>query len=332
MANRAATSGLFGFDFQTNAAIVIMLEHIRDVETIRLEGKEDIEILLNDNSYILSQAKAVVKSSTDFNNVKRNLKNALISLSDTASSRSKIKQLVYITNSPNPFNEKIPNTIFYGEAHREYKSLPEPLQLVIRKYLSEITPSLDPSKLMLQILPFETDNDTERYKCVIKEVENFIYKLGNIRVPKDELHGIWVKDIFKSGTRNDQELRLTKKDIIWPVIVFATNDMNYDEFDCDDSEIEEINILYKDLINNSCEKYEFITKILCSYNGFQSDKKHRERMENFIKIKYKDYLYILEGNNLSIAKEIKIKLLQIIIRNILCKRIQINNIKNSVNL
>ena len=43
MANRTATSVLFGFDFQANAAIVLMLENIKDMTSIRLEGAEDIE-------------------------------------------------------------------------------------------------------------------------------------------------------------------------------------------------------------------------------------------------------------------------------------------------
>ena len=50
MANRTATSVLFGFDFQANAAIVLMLENIKDMTSIRLEGAEDIEINLNDGS------------------------------------------------------------------------------------------------------------------------------------------------------------------------------------------------------------------------------------------------------------------------------------------
>ena len=37
MTNRAATSVLFGFDFQANAAIVLMLENIKDMSSIRLE-------------------------------------------------------------------------------------------------------------------------------------------------------------------------------------------------------------------------------------------------------------------------------------------------------
>lgn len=38
MANRGADSVLFGFDFQANAAIVLMLENIKNMSSIRLEG------------------------------------------------------------------------------------------------------------------------------------------------------------------------------------------------------------------------------------------------------------------------------------------------------
>ena len=44
MVDRTATSTLFGFDFQTNAAIVLMLENIKDMTDIRMEGYEDVEI------------------------------------------------------------------------------------------------------------------------------------------------------------------------------------------------------------------------------------------------------------------------------------------------
>ena len=50
MATRYANSVLFGFDFQSNAAIVLMLDNMADMETIRIEGEEDIEIGLNDGT------------------------------------------------------------------------------------------------------------------------------------------------------------------------------------------------------------------------------------------------------------------------------------------
>lgn len=73
--NRRANSVLFGFDFQVNAAIVLMLENIKDMDSLRLESdSEDIEIFLSNGKSILAQAKAVEKSSSDFTNVRKNLK------------------------------------------------------------------------------------------------------------------------------------------------------------------------------------------------------------------------------------------------------------------
>lgn len=43
--SRRANAVIFGFDFQVNAAIVLMLENIEDLKSLRLEGNyEDIEL------------------------------------------------------------------------------------------------------------------------------------------------------------------------------------------------------------------------------------------------------------------------------------------------
>ena len=54
---------------------------------------------------MLAQAKSVVKASQDFTNVMANLKKAMESLSE-AGANHEVEQLIYITNSTNPFNIK----------------------------------------------------------------------------------------------------------------------------------------------------------------------------------------------------------------------------------
>ena len=79
--DRRADAVLFGFDFQVNAAIVLMLENITELRSLRLESEnEDIDIELYSGDHILAQAKAIVNSSTDFRNVRKNLKKALENL------------------------------------------------------------------------------------------------------------------------------------------------------------------------------------------------------------------------------------------------------------
>ena len=162
--NRRANAVMFGFDFQVNAAIVLMIENIKDLESLRLEGNyEDIELKLENNQYILAQAKSVEQSCSDFRNVRPNLKKSLVSLLE-GSQKLSTQQLIMITNSPNPLNEEASRNIFGGAAHREFSSLPMSSQKLILDYLNDISQPLDTGKFMIQVLPFETDNDIERNK------------------------------------------------------------------------------------------------------------------------------------------------------------------------
>lgn len=334
MADRAATSVLFGFDFQANAAIVLMLENIREMAHIRLEGSEDIEITLNDGSHIFAQAKSVVNSSSDFRNVLSNLKKSIESLSEAyynTSSSTNVRELIYITNSPNPFKEKQPNAIFLGPSQRTFSSLPEKLQGKIFDILNGLDNPLDINKFKVQILPFETDIDRERYKTVIAEIGDFISLLGNVSINRNLIHGIWAKDLFRSGTRKDKSINIKKKELIWPIIVLVTNNDDYDEYDIDDSETEELLSSYKDIINICSEKYEFITRVLSAYNSFKAED-NKTKLDVFIKSESLNFKYLFDDTNISLSEDLQDKLLQIIIRNIIRQRIKINKIKDTVNL
>lgn len=331
MIDRTATSTLFGFDFQTNAAIVLMLDNIKDMADIRMEGYEDVEIGLNDGSSILAQAKSVVNGSTNFLSVLPNLKKAMETLSDAYSKCPSAKQLIYISNSFNPLDVPSEKQIFTGlSSRRKYNSLPPKSKEKIDNILSSIKSPFDKSKLLIQTFYFETDDEKEKNKYVVDYlIRDFITSIGINSIVPSELHKLWFFDIFKSGTKRDQKLRLTKNDIIWPLIVLATYNMNFDDEDLDDSEIEEITRLYKDVINICTEKYEFVTKVLCSFNCFQEGSK-KERVRLFANSHYKDFMYLLDG--ITMNDEIKESLIKIILCNILKKRIQINGIKDATNL
>ncbi len=332
--DRRATAVMFGFDFQVNAAIVLMLENIESLKSLRLEGNfEDIELELDTDEHILAQAKAVEKSSTDFKNVRTNLHKAMISLSEGAQ-KSNAKQLILITNSPNPLNENESKNLFLGAAHREFDSLPESSQKLILDYLKEIESPLDTQKFMIQILPFETDNDAERYKIVRQAVDDFIGDL-NLNIPGigKKLLRIWHDDVFKNGTKKDADIKLHKKDIIWPVLVIATDIERCDEAFAnyfDTSLYEEIVHQYQEVIDSCCERCEFFIKVLCDYNEFQSTKKPSEKCIDFALTKWEDYIPELALKNAD--EETQKGLIQIILYNIVRNRLMIDRIKKGVKL
>lgn len=334
MKDRRAASVVFGFDFQVCAAIVLMLDNIKDMKSLRLEGnQEDIELKLSDDKYILAQAKAVVHSSYDFANVRANLKKALTSLSE-GNQKVDTKELIFITNSLNPFNEEASRAIFYGPTYRSFWDLPPSTQKIITDYLSDIDNHLDSSKFSIQVIPYETDNDKERLKVVMQTITDFIGTLNvdSAGLPQ-RLFEIWKNSIFINGSKADADICLDKKDIIWPIIVIVTDVERMDnplQDLFDPSEYDEIVRKYKSEIDSLCERIEFFTKVLWDYSTFKGSRKPSEKPLEFIEKMWKNYSpeFDIEG----MSPEIIEGLTKIVLFSILRRKYQIDSIKREVNL
>ena len=330
--SRRANAVIFAFDFQVNAAIVLMLENIEDLEAIRLEGNyEDIELEFCNNKYILAQAKAVENSSVDFSHVRSNLKKALISLSEGAQ-KCETSQLIMITNSPNPLNDDLSKGLFFGPSYREYKTLPESSQNLVDSYLNEIDYPLDVNNFMIQVLPFETDNDLERYKVVRQTVEDFVGRL-KLNTPGigQKVLSVWQNDIFENGSRKDATIKLKKSDIIWPIIAIITDVERIDEnlSDVFDTSLyEEILFKYKEVIDSCCERCEFFVRVLYDYSSYESNKNAGEKCLDFALEKWGDYKSELLLENAD--EEMEKGLIQVILYNIVKNRRVIDRIKREV--
>lgn len=333
--NRRATSVLFGFDFQVNSSIVLMLENIKELDSLRLEGNnEDIEIKLNDGSLILAQAKSVEKSSSDFRNVINNFKKSLHSLSDGDKKSGNTIELIMITNSPNPLNDISTFGIFSLDAHRNYESLPESLKIKIQNFVNEEKIDLDLSKFKIQILPFETDDERERYKFVKKAIEEFIsdIDISDFGISK-KLMSTWQNEVFKNGSKKDVSIELSKRDIVWPMIVILIDPTKMDSElaeTFDEALFDEINRKYSDIIEVCSEKYEFFAKVLYDYNSFIYNGNMREKTKCFISSSWINYKDIF--NDIDDIEEVKEGLIKIILNNIIRNRIKIDKIKSGVGL
>ena len=336
MKNRRANAVLFGFDFQRNAAIVLMLENIKELRSVRLEGnEEDIELTLENGRKILAQAKAVEKSSSDFSHVRENLKKALVSLSEGAQ-KTYAQQLIFITNSPNPFNDADSKSVFCGlPTRRSFSDLPPSAQEIVQKYLEDISKPLDLQIFTVQVFPFETDDDTERYKAVTQAVNDFIGSL-NVNVS----HGlgkwllqVWHDDILINGTKKNASIRLDKKDIVWPILVYETAIDRCDENFLNQFDIgvyDEVVRLYSSTIDTCCERIEFFTKILYDYTQFPSTKKHMDKCQEFIDHSWENYK--LEFSSGGIDEETLEALTKIVLYNVIRRRITIDKVRQGVNL
>ena len=81
---------------------------------------------------------------------------------------------------------------------------------------------------------------------------------------------------------------MTKKDIIWPILVQITeieqcDDSFLEQFDS--GVYEELVNRYCEVINSHCEQCEFFIKILSDYNNFKTEKNQRKKINKYIEIK-----------------------------------------------
>ena len=331
---RRADAVLFGFDFQVNAAIVLMLENIKELQSLRLESEnEDIDIELYSGSHILAQAKAIVNSSTDFTNVRSNLKKALETLSE-GSKKVKTEKLILITNSPNPLNEDASRSIFWGPARRGFNTLPESSKKIITSYLSQIDQPLDTNQFVIQGVPFETDDHSEKYKAVMQSINDFIGEL-KLDIPGigKQLHRVWCSEVFKNGSKKDTKITLSKKSLIWPIIVIATDiertDRDFVER-FDSVQYDEIVRRYREIIDSCCERVEFFTKILFDFNAYKNSGKPSDKTINFVEERWSNYLSEFEGEGIdSGAAE---ALSKVVVYNVIRRRYDIDKIKKGVSL
>ena len=334
MSSRRANAVLFGFDFQVNAAIMLMLENMADLESLRLESNyEDIDLTLADGRHVLAQAKAVENSSSDFRNVRSNLKKALESLSE-GSKGIDTKQLILITNSPNPFNDDASRSIFWGPSKRTFSSLPLSAQQIVNGYLENIEDPLDANNFSVHVFPFETDDDDERYKAVLWAIDNFIGNL-NINIPglTTRLMEVWHYKIFTNGTKKNAAINLDKKSIIWPIMVITTDIEKCDEDflnEFDPAAYEEIVRHYRATIDDCCERIEFFSKVLSDFLGFQTTKRGRDRFMEFVNQRWREYYqdFSVDG----IDPETQEGLTKVVLYNIIRRRFTIDKIKRGVNL
>lgn len=327
MSDRNASASAFGWDFQTNSAILLMLENIKDAKCVRVEGAdEDIEIILQDHSKVYAQAKAVEKPD-DTSHVIDKLTKALETLSGAAKNRDG-RLFTYVTNSSNPFNNQRTISYFTGRTHLSFDELPD----VAKKKINQIIQKngytdLDVHKLDVRVIPFYGNDLKNRYKEIQACVDEFLTEVNvDVQGINTEIMAIWQRDHFQNATQSDTTISISKERMIWPLIVLAVDKTAANEYkkDFNDDEIGEIERKYKMIINHNTMSYDMITRVLSDH------RKSKKTQKQFVADMWDDYLDI--ASTIEADDDTKESLVKIILYRILTQRQYIRDIKRGANL
>lgn len=327
MGNRNASESAFGWDFQANSAILLMLENIKDAKRVRVEGAdEDIEITLKDQSKIYAQAKSVARPD-DYSHVIDKLSDALETLS-LAAKNGDGSLFTYVTNSPNPFNNQKTMAYFTERTHLEFDELPDVAQKKINEIVQKKGYSdLDLHKLDVRVIPFYGNDLKNRYKEIQACVNEF---LGEVNIDgagiNTEIMGIWQKNLFQNATQTNTDISISKEKMIWPLIVLVIDRSIANEYkkDFDEDEIEEIERKYKLIINQNTMSYDMISRVM------SDSRKAKKPIKQFVSENWTGYRDI--ADKVATDDVTKQTLVKIILYRILTQKQCIQDIKRGADL
>lgn len=327
-----ASASAFGWDFQTNAAILLMLENIERAKSVKVEAQtEDIEIKLENNNIIYSQAKSL-EDITSTSNLLNKLKDSIRTLNN-ANNNGNAECLIYITNHSNPFNDTTSIQYFLGRSKLSYNELPQKCKNKIIKIISDNNYSIDTSKLKIYVLPFYGNDRTNREKALKEAIEEFLEKLDvRTNFTPQKMLEIWQRDFFHNATIPDSTIQVTKNSMIWTLIAEVCQFDRSDKYleVCDDGMIEEIEHKYRTIIDNKIEEFEFTNRVLNDYINYQPNQTYKIRTQNFINEQYGNYLEDFNVGN--IDEDSRLCLIKIILNKIISNRYIIDKIKRGANI
>ena len=325
-----ATASAFGWEFQSNAALMLMIKNIEYVSEAKVEGEtEDIEITLSNGKLLMAQAKSVEKPD-DFSHVNRNLESALRTLNG-ASKKAGVEQLVFVTNSPNPFNSIQTMYKFSSPINIvPFSELPGICQKSISDICSKNGYGIDTSMFTVCVMQFHGEDENERYKVLQALTMEFLNSLDVSNVSTEQILSLWQNSFRVNASQRTYLIK--KESMVWPIIAILCQvretDTELEEFDT--SDVGEILQKYRAVINNNSERFEFVTKILSDYNDFHHEMKSKERTTRFVSERWAQY--IEEFDLKSADATIKETVIKITVSNVLKNRRIIAEIKGKVKL
>jgi hypothetical protein len=340
--NTNATSSAFGWDFQSNAAILLALKNIKNLDSLKVEGNiDDIELYLKDNKRIFAQAKSQ-EDPTPSSNTLTKLKDALKTLIN-ATNQSEYEKIIYISNIMNPLKNNDLNNYWgnyfsiysYTELNNQAKEIIDHyINSVFKNFQLDIS-NLDYNKLEICAFPFFGQDNETRYKIIYEAVNKFLVsaKINSPSGVAQDVMDFWQNIFFQNAATRNVELK--KEELVWPVVVLESSNSNYNDFfdDFDLGEIDEINRKYSAFINKKTEQFEFVTQVITDFNEFRNANrrlKGKQALEEFVESKWQLYDTIII--NELVEPEIKEGVAKLVIIKIIKNRFTINSVKEAAGL
>lgn len=295
MRSTQASATIFGFQFQINAAIYLMIKYFSEFKQIKVEGnQEDIELFLHNNKKIYAQAKSKEFPTRDNKGHSEKLKEALRTLSSIEDKEN--YNLMYISNlEDNPLNSG--TTEFDRVSFLRYDELKEESKKKIDNQILSENYNIDTSKLIIAKIPFYGDDWEQRHKEINKKMSEFISDVSpSLSSFANKIITIWEDDFLQNASVKNPKITITKENVVWGLVVCKLQLDDVKKFD-EKLEIEETDFLeaideYEKIIDIKSSTFLDYNKIISLYSQYKLKGDKIMSIYDFIKEK-KDEIFNL---------------------------------------
>lgn len=275
MNSTQASATIFGFQFQINAAIYLMLKYFSDFDQMKIEGsQEDIELFLHNNKKIYAQAKSKEFPTKDNKGHSEKLRDALRTLSNIEDKGN--YDLMYISNlEENPLNSGTKE--FDGISFLKYDELREESKKKIDSQISNGNYNIDTSKLIIAKIPFYGNDWEQRHKEISKKMAEFVSNISpSLSSFANRIIIIWEEEFLHNASIKNPKITINKENIVWGLVVCKLQLDDVKKFD-EKLEIEQTDFLeaideYEKIIDIKSSTFLDYNKIISLYSQYKLKK------------------------------------------------------------
>lgn len=326
--NTNASATQAGFHYQNMVGLILLLDNINDIESINVEGTDDIDILFNDGYTSYYQVKEV--QNPNAKNTPEKLRAALKTLLND-SKTTKVRKLVYVSNAYFPLGVSKDSKLFDSNyLLYSYNELPEGLQKKVDAQISKLNINFDTSKFYVLRIGYAGGDVRSKESELDRAVDEFIQRANLSK--KIALKEHWKNMISDSTERADN--KITKKDFYNHTVIIETlTNPNFDEFfekyKIEDENEDYIKRNYNDIIDRFIYDFPVVNSIHKEFINFRvnnSNLGRDERKKQFVMSTYRKIAKKLELDN-----QEDFDIIKLIISTIIRTRSISNQLKETIN-
>lgn len=322
--NTNASATQAGFHYQNMVGLILLLDNIKEIKAINVEGTDDIDVIFNDGYTSYYQVKEVQNPNDKHTSTK--LRDALQTLLND-SKMPKVRALVYVSNAYYPLGVS-KNSHLFDESYflYRYDQLPENLQKKVDLQISKFNTDFDISKFYVLRIEY-SGGDVRSKESVLNSVIDEFVQRANLS-NKTALTAHWKSMISDSTERADN--KITKKDFYCHTVIIETlTDPNFNDF------FEEYKIKfgnevyiqqnYNDILDRFMYDFPIVNSIQKNFYDFMGNHMNLDRDEvkkRFVMSTYRDIANKLELSNPEDFDIVKLIILSIITTSSIRKRLK----------